>query len=84
LPAISVIRLGSGDALLLTSDGVHDNLSSSEITQFLDEADPATTLVQAADARSGESALPHPEDLGAPFNYRAHPDDASAMLIRLG
>lgn len=84
LPAISVIQLGSGDALLLTSDGVHDNLSSSEITEFLRAVDPATALVQAADARSGESPLPNPEDPGAPFNYRAHPDDASAMLIRLG
>lgn len=81
-PSLLVIRLSPADALLLTSDGVHDNLSAAEIAALLGQPDPAAALVTTADRRSTESPLPHPGDPTAPYNYRAHPDDATAIVVK--
>lgn len=80
-PVFSTIQLRPGDVLLLCSDGVYANLTTTEIRDGLTALDPAAALVDKADARSGERTLPDPQDLSAPYNYRAHVDDTSALVL---
>jgi len=82
-PTLSVIELRPGDMLLLCSDGVYGNLTTAEITDALALIDPAAALVDRADARSGERPLPDPADLTRAYNYRAHQDDATAIVIKI-
>jgi len=82
-PALTVIQLRPHDLLLLTSDGVHDNLTRREIADGLQLIDPAAALVDRADARSTERALPDAADLTQPYNYRAHQDDITAIVIKI-
>lgn len=82
-PLFAAIQLNPGDTLLLTSDGVHDNLTPAEIEAAMQSIDPAATLVDRADARSGERSLPDPTDLTQEYNYRAHQDDSTAVVLRV-
>lgn len=82
-PEFSTIQLQPGDRLVLTSDGVHDNLTHDEIAAGMNSIDPAATLVDRADQRSGERALPDPSDLSVPYNYRAHQDDTTALIVKI-
>ncbi len=82
-PEFLTIQLRPGDMLALVSDGVYANLSSSEIRDALASIDPASALVDRGDARSGEPSLPDPNDLSAPYNYRAHQDDTTAVVVKL-
>jgi serine/threonine protein phosphatase PrpC len=82
-PSMTVIQLRPNDSLLLCSDGVYGNLTAGEIAASMEAIDPAATLVDRADARSGERSLPDPADLSEPYNYRAHQDDATAIVVRI-
>jgi serine/threonine protein phosphatase PrpC len=82
-PALTVIQLRHNDMLLLCSDGVYGNLTTGEISDALALLDPAAALVDRADARSGERPLPDAADLTRPYNYRAHQDDATAVVIKI-
>jgi serine/threonine protein phosphatase PrpC len=82
-PVFSTIQLRPGDTLLLCSDGVYSNLTTDEIRASMASIDPAATLVDRGDARSAERALPDPNDLSAPYNYRAHQDDATAIALKV-
>lgn len=82
-PEFVTIQLRPGDMLALVSDGVYANLSSSEIREALKSIDPAAALVDRGDARSGERSLPDSNDLSAPYNYRAHQDDATAVVVKI-
>ena len=82
-PALTAIELRPGDMLLLCSDGVYANLTSAEIEDALALIDPAAALVDRADARSAERTLPDPSDLSRPYNYRAHQDDISAVVVKV-
>lgn len=82
-PVFSTIQLQPGDTILMCSDGVYANLTTEEIKSTMASADPATALVQRADARSAGRALPDPNDLSAPYNYRAHQDDTTALVLRV-
>lgn len=68
--------LEAGDALLLITDGVHDNLTAREITAIVRTAPTARAaadqLVTAGRARSRD-----------PAHFRAKPDDMTAVVIRL-
>lgn len=69
--------LGEGDQLLLSTDGVHDNLTDAEISALLRRAPSpkaaAEQIVHAARARSLE-----------PEHARAKPDDVTTIVVRLG
>ena len=82
-PALSVIQLRPHDVLLLCSDGVYSNLTTAEITDALALLDPAAALVDRANERSGGRTLPDPNDLSQPYNYRAHQDDITAIVVRV-
>ena len=82
-PEFLTIQLRPGDMLALVSDGVYANLSSGEIHDALASIDPAAALVDRGDARSGERSLPDPNDLSAPYNYRAHQDDTTAVVVKM-
>jgi protein phosphatase len=82
-PTFSVIQLRPRDVLLLCSDGVYSNLATAEITDALALLDPAAALVDRADERSGGRTLPDPTDLSRPYNYRAHQDDITAVVVRV-
>lgn len=60
-----------GDCVVLTTDGVHDNLTASEIESIaIKNTDPAQPLVDAADKRSVQ------------HSFRSKPDDITAVCIR--
>ncbi len=82
-PTFLTIELQPGDMLLLCSDGVYANLSTAEIAAGMTMIDPAAALVDRADARSAGRALPDPNDLAAPYNYRAHQDDTTAIVMQI-
>lgn len=82
-PDFLTIQLRPGDVLALVSDGVYANLSASEIRESLKSVDPAAALVDRGYARSEERSLPDPENLSAHYNYRAHQDDTTAVVVRL-
>ncbi len=82
-PEFLTIQLRPGDMLVLVSDGVYANLSTSEILDSLAAVDPAAALVDRGYARSGEHSLPNPENLSAPYNYRAHQDDTTAVVAQI-
>lgn len=65
-----------GDRFLLTSDGIHDNLTTSEIRTVLEETSDAQKLVEAAYKRSLEIG----EEGG---NLRAKPDDMTAVCLEV-
>jgi serine/threonine protein phosphatase PrpC len=82
-PVFSTIQLQPGDMILMCSDGVYANLTTEEIRSTMASADPATTLAERSDARSTERTLPDANDLSAPYNYRAHQDDTTALVLRV-
>jgi serine/threonine protein phosphatase PrpC len=82
-PVFSTIQLQPGDMILMCSDGVYANLTTEEIRSTMASADPAAALADRADARSTQRSLPDPTDLSAPYNYRAHQDDTTAMVLRV-
>lgn len=64
------VVIKSGDILLLTSDGIHDNLLRPEIEEIVKQKDNiATNLISHAYKRSKESLL------------RSKPDDMTAIAI---
>lgn len=69
--------LGGGDRLLLTTDGVHDNLTDTEVAVIARRAptaqDAALRLVTAARVRSSDQD-----------HIRAKPDDMTALVVRVG
>lgn len=82
-PEFTTIQLQPGDMLMLCSDGVHANLTTDEIAASMSSIDPAATLVDRGDARSGERTLPDPNNLETPYNYRANKDDTTAVVIKV-
>jgi serine/threonine protein phosphatase PrpC len=82
-PAFCTIQLRPDDLLLLCSDGVYANLTTDEIAASMQSIDPAATLVDRSNARSSDRALPDPSDPSAPYNYRAHQDDTTALVVRV-
>lgn len=66
------IELAKEDKLLLTSDGVHDNLTINEIQRILVDGGDANVLVESAERRSRDSA-----------HFRAKPDDISAVAVEV-
>lgn len=69
--------LGDGDQLLLTTDGVHDNLTDAEVAMITRRAptakDAALRLVTVARTRSRDQD-----------HIRAKPDDMTAVVVRFG
>ncbi len=76
VPRISIVDLQEGDELLITSDGIHDNLTESEIKQVLEKAgtpkEAVETLIHESRKRSRDADHP-----------RAKADDMTAILINL-
>lgn len=71
IPHIYHERLQTGDKVILTSDGVHDNLSHREIEQIASgQQDVAGELVKRAKARSADGR-----------HVRSKPDDISAVVV---
>lgn len=72
--AISDFEVVKGDKILLTSDGVHDNLTTDEIAAIIGATYPADIvvrmLVDAAQVRSRDAS-----------HFRAKPDDMTAALL---
>jgi len=81
------IDVHAGDTILLTSDGVHDNLTTDEIAAILTaERQPAWALVDAAQVRSREPrevTLIIDEEKHDVTNFRPKPDDMTAVVIRI-
>jgi len=73
-----IMEVGKGDIAIVTSDGIHDNLTYGEIQEIVAHAkNPkslAKSLVKASQARSR---------LGRDENIRAKPDDISAVAVEI-
>lgn len=72
-PRIQVLDLKDGDTILITSDGIHDNLTTTEIAEILsgsgDNTSKAQGLVLAAQKRSKEGS------------FRSKKDDMTALVV---
>lgn len=73
-----IVPLEKGELVLLTSDGIHDNLTTEEIAGYADPAksseEVARSLVTAAQTRARE---------GTPKHLRAKHDDMTALAIEI-
>jgi serine/threonine protein phosphatase PrpC len=71
---VGAVELSSGDRLVATSDGIHDNLTKEEIADILGRnmtpREVALQLVDYADAIASEDVSP-----------RAKPDDMAAVVL---
>jgi protein phosphatase len=79
VPHLQILEVKPGDVLILTSDGVHDNLTDREIeaicSSFSGSGETATRLAANSLSRSrGEKER----------NIRSHPDDISAVVVKIG
>jgi serine/threonine protein phosphatase PrpC len=78
-PHFQVLAVKTGDVFILTSDGVHDNLTDKEIEAICNSSsesrEAAIRLTANSLARSRE---------GEERNIRAHPDDMSAIVVKIG
>ena len=75
-PKIYLKNLNPGEKIIITSDGIHDNLTHQEMSKILnliaDSQQAVKTLIEAALKRSREE---HP---------RAKPDDTTAVIMDFG
>ncbi|OGC38410.1 hypothetical protein A2155_02445 [candidate division WWE3 bacterium RBG_16_52_45] len=71
-PHTLTIDLQPGDRLLLTSDGIHDNLTTAEMLGILSASPSAEALLRAAQARSRQEE-----------HIRHKKDDMSVVLIEI-
>lgn len=85
--ATNHVEIHHGDTVLLSSDGIHDNLTTDEIASILSAAaHPAFALVDAAQVRSRE-----PREQTVVIDGEAHevnyfrpkPDDMTAVTLRI-
>lgn len=78
------VKLLEGDIVLLTSDGIHDNLTDQEIVTSI-RAGGVQSLVAQAQVRSRESRGDiHPKVDGkeiTSYNFRPKPDDMTAVAL---
>lgn len=72
-PRIGKFKAKKGDLIILTSDGVHDNLTTQRIEQILNQkpTDPARKLVEEATFVSESDSI------------RAKSDDMTAVVVEL-
>jgi len=70
---VEVVYLEPGDQIILTSDGIHDNLTSEEITEILRHGGGSLELTHRAQERSREDKM---------INMRAKQDDMTAVVMR--
>lgn len=76
LIAGTTVRIVSGDKLLLTTDGIHDNLTTSEIKYLVDRDAEDTLLTE----HLVEAALQRSRDTN---HLRAKRDDITAVLVTI-
>lgn len=60
-----------GDIILITTDGIHDNLTTQEILDTINMGDGPSGLIKAAKIRSGDRG-----------HIRAKADDMTAVIVR--
>lgn len=75
-PEVSTFEVYPGDRLLFTTDGIHDNLTRTEIEYIarntsVGAANTARMLVQRAKSRSKEN------------HFRSKPDDMTAIVVSI-
>ena len=71
-PHPSTIDLQPGDRLLITSDGIHDNLTTAEMLGVLSASPSAEALMRAAQVRSRQEE-----------HIRHKKDDMTAVLVEI-
>ncbi|MCL5961997.1 MAG: serine/threonine-protein phosphatase [Chloroflexi bacterium] len=68
------VVLKDGDKVILTTDGIHDNLTFQEIEQILRNPGPGQNLAEALVSRAQKRSL-------QPDHIRAKPDDMTAIVV---
>jgi len=71
-PRTATVDLQPGDRLLITSDGIHDNLTTAEMLGILSASPTAEALLRAAQSRSRQEE-----------HIRHKKDDMSALLVEI-
>ncbi|MBI2119276.1 MAG: protein serine/threonine phosphatase 2C family protein [Elusimicrobia bacterium] len=80
VPVIIVARAPKGSRLLLTSDGIHDNLTDMEIKDILDQMTDDTLAPQKIAEKLIASSQRRAED---GLSLRSKPDDMTAVVMDL-
>lgn len=76
VPNIYTVELRPGDKLLLTTDGIHDNLTDTEIEREMKDASLVEVAAKTILSKTLERANDH-------HHIRNKMDDASAILIEI-
>ncbi len=83
----SHVDLAPGDRVIITSDGIHDNLTKKEIEDIInsnqDSDKAAAELVKAAKVRANTLNHEYREKHGLKKNIRAKFDDLTAIVINI-
>ncbi len=77
-PRTYVVPLGEGDRLLLTTDGIHDNLTTDEIMHILKSSRTAKEASTRLKDRAVEISRQSQEE-----DFRAKPDDMTNVIIEI-
>ncbi len=82
------VELQPGDIALVTSDGIHDNLTDTEIANCAQKSDIVQALVQQALTRSNEPRevtikFKYDDEVHVAKNFRSKYDDMTAVVIHV-
>lgn len=77
-----VVELSSGDKIIITSDGIHDNLTTSEI-ESITKKDMVPKDIAAALARGAKDRSEELDSETGERHLRAKRDDMSAIVIEI-
>ncbi|MBI5134879.1 protein phosphatase 2C domain-containing protein [Candidatus Uhrbacteria bacterium] len=86
-PTVYEVKINTGDKLLITSDGVHDNLTDTELLHQLMKKESATTIskniVEASIFRSRERITDQWDNSKTAPHPRAKGDNTSTIVIHV-
>lgn len=76
-PSIDAIPVGKADCFLITSDGVHDNLTTTEIREIVNQKGTVSDIIRNIVLKALERSREPKEK-----EIRAKADDISAVLVK--
>lgn len=78
-PLVYQLPIGQGETILITSDGIHDNLTDDEICNLASSADKSQAVADKLSAEASERSK-----LGREVHERSKRDDISVVVLKYG
>jgi PPM family protein phosphatase len=80
-PDIYAYQLSHGDTLILTSDGIHDNLTDGEIAKIVTESSDTKKAAESLVTKSKEISKSYDDSTRQVL--RAKPDDMTSIVVKI-